>query len=111
MYHPSAGRCVVVGGGEGVVCVVHEGHVRGKGWLMVVGGGDVPGTWSLKLLREATRSTHVSLSHALVPVGVGDGPCWARGSGCGPWCPPTLARGVRQGVAPSRLGVPRLGSL
>ena len=22
--------------------IVHEGHVRGGGWLLVVGGGDVP---------------------------------------------------------------------
>ena len=32
---------MVVGGGEGVVFVVHEGPVRGWGWLPVVGGGDV----------------------------------------------------------------------
>ena len=39
---PSGQSCVVVGGGEGVVQIVHEGHVRGGGWLLVVGGGDVP---------------------------------------------------------------------
>ena len=32
---------IVVGGGEGVVSVVHEGHVPGGGWLLVVGGGDI----------------------------------------------------------------------
>ena len=42
MHHPVASWCVVVGGGEGVVQIVHEGHVRGGGWLPVVGGGDVP---------------------------------------------------------------------
>ena len=42
VYHPVVSGCVVVGGGEGVVQIVHEGHVRGGGWLPVVGGGDVP---------------------------------------------------------------------
>ena len=42
MHHPVASLCVVVGGGEGVVQIVHEGHVRGGGWLVVVGAGDVP---------------------------------------------------------------------
>ena len=41
MYYPVASWCVLVGGGEGVVYVVHEGHVRGGGWLLVVGGWDV----------------------------------------------------------------------
>ena len=44
VYYPVASWCVIVGGGEGVVYVVHEGHVRGEGWLMVVGGwGRLPG--------------------------------------------------------------------
>ena len=42
VYHPVVSGCVVVGGGEGVVQIVHEGHVRGGGWLPVVGDGDVP---------------------------------------------------------------------
>ena len=42
VHHPMASWCVVVGGGEGVVQIVHEGHVRGEGWLLVVRGGDVP---------------------------------------------------------------------
>ena len=42
MYHPVVCGCVVGGGGEGVVQIVHEGHVRGGGWLLLVGGGDVP---------------------------------------------------------------------
>ena len=42
VYQPVVSGCVVVGGGEGVVQIVHEGHVRGGGWLPLVGGGDVP---------------------------------------------------------------------
>ena len=42
VYHPVVSGCVVVGGGEGVVQIVHEGHVRRGSWLPVVGGGDVP---------------------------------------------------------------------
>ena len=42
VYHPVVCGCVVVGGGEGVVQIVHEGHVRGGGWLLLVGSGDVP---------------------------------------------------------------------
>ena len=42
MYHPVVCGCVVGCGGEGVVQIVHEGHVRGGGWLLLVGGGDVP---------------------------------------------------------------------
>ena len=46
VYHPVASWCVVVGRGEGVVYVVHEGDVRGEGWPLVVGDG-------ANLLREA----------------------------------------------------------
>ena len=42
VHHQVAGWCVVVGDGESVVQIVHEGHVRGGGWLPVVRGGDVP---------------------------------------------------------------------
>ena len=70
VYHPGAGCRVVGGCGEGVVYVVHEGHVRGGGWLLVVGVGTSPGMWSLRLLQEAIRSTHIYLSHALVSAGV-----------------------------------------
>ena len=41
VHHLVASWCVVVGVGEGVVQIVHEGHVRGGGWLLVVRGGDV----------------------------------------------------------------------
>ena len=42
MHQPVASWCVVVGGGEGVLQIVHGGYVRRGGWLLVVGGGDVP---------------------------------------------------------------------
>ena len=42
VHHPVVSWCAVVGGGEGVVQIVHESHVRGGGWLPDVGGGDVP---------------------------------------------------------------------
>ena len=42
VHHPVASWWVVVGGGEGVVQILHEGHVRGEGWQLVVGAGDVP---------------------------------------------------------------------
>ena len=42
VHHPVVSWCVVVGGGEGVVQIVRECHVRGGGWLPAVGGGDVP---------------------------------------------------------------------
>ena len=37
------------------------------------GVGMSPGTWCLKLLREAIRATHVSRSHSLVLSGVASG--------------------------------------
>ena len=42
LHHSVASWCVVVGSGESVVQIVHEGHVREGGWLLVVRGGDVP---------------------------------------------------------------------
>ena len=54
VYHPVVSGCVVVGGGGGVVQIVHEGHVRGGGWLLVVGGGDVP----RDLVREVAQGGH-----------------------------------------------------
>ena len=77
VYHPVVNGCVVVGGGEGVVQIVPEGHVRGGGWLLLVGGGDVPRTWCRKFLREAIGATHVSRSHSLVLSGVAPGGGWA----------------------------------
>ena len=77
VYHSVVCGCVVGGGGEGVVQIVHEGHVRGGGWLLLVGVGMSPGTWCRKLLREAIRATHVSRSHSLVLSGVASGRGWA----------------------------------
>ena len=101
MYHPGASWCVVVGGGDGVVHAVHEGHVREGSWLLVVGARNI----ARNVVPEVAQGGNpVSLSHVLVSMGwrgVRGGPCWARGSGCGPWYPPAPARGVRRGVAPS----------
>ena len=76
MYQPVASRWVAVGGAEGVVYVVHEVmYVEGAGcWLS--GVGTSPGTWCPKLLREAIRLTHVSLSHSSVSLGVSLGGGW-----------------------------------
>ena len=44
-------------------------YVEGAGcWFL--GVGTSPGTWSLKVLGEAIRRTHDSLSHALVSLWV-----------------------------------------
>ena len=70
MYQPGASWCVVVGV-ERVQCMLYMMvmYVEGAGcWLF--GVKTLPGMWSLKLLREAIRSTHVLLSHAMVSVGV-----------------------------------------
>ena len=77
VYHPVVSGCVVVNGGEGIVQIVHEGHVGGGGLLPVVRGGMSPGTWCRKLPREAIRATHVSRSHSLVLSGVVPGGGWA----------------------------------
>ena len=74
MYHPVVSGCVVAGGGEGVVQIVHEGHVRGGGWLRSSGVGMSPGTWCRELI---IRATHVSRSHSLVLSGVAPGGGWA----------------------------------
>ena len=66
---PGVDWCVVVGGGEGVVPVVHEGHVRDGAGCWLLGLGMSPMTWFLKLLREFTRSTHVLLSQGMMSVG------------------------------------------
>ena len=70
VYHPVVCGCVVVGGGEGVVQIVHEGHVRGGGWLLLVGGGDVP------------RDVVPEVAQAK-PVGVGAGNGASRKGGIG----------------------------
>ena len=51
-------------------------YVEGAGcWSS--GMGTSPGTWCRKLLREAIRSTHVSLSRSLVSLKVALGGGWA----------------------------------
>ena len=42
VHHRVLSWCVVVDAGKGVAQIVHESHVRGGGWLPVVGGGHVP---------------------------------------------------------------------
>ena len=99
------------GGGEGVMQIVHEGHVRGRGWLLVVEDGDV--SWDV--VPEVAQGGHPGDPCFPFPLfdvawggdGLG-GACQARGSGCGTWCPPTLAWGARLGVALSQWGAPRL---
>ena len=49
--------------------VVHEGNVRGGAGWRLSGVAMSACTWSLKLLKEATRSTHVLLSNAMVLAG------------------------------------------
>ena len=48
--------CAVVGGGEGVVSVAHEGLVGGGGWLPVVWGEDV----TRDLVPEASYGGHTA---------------------------------------------------
>ena len=70
-------------------------------WLSRIGMS--PGTWSLKLLREVTRLTHVVLSHAMVSVGLVLGAGWAmlgswsrvQPSGCQTRCRPQSIRGTQ----------------
>ena len=77
MHHPGVSWCVVVGGGEGEVQIVHESHVRGGGWLPVVGVGDVP----RDVVPEVAQGGHLGYpsfrSHSLVLSGVALGGGWA----------------------------------
>ena len=66
MDHRGVHWGVVVGGREGVVAVVREGHVRGRARLAVGGDGNVGVDVVREAVRKATWSTHVLLSHALV---------------------------------------------
>ena len=97
MYHPVASKCVVVGGGEGVVYVVHEGHVRGGGWLLVVGGGDV----SRDVVPEVAQGGHpVDPCLPFPRLGVAGG-----GAGWGVGHVGLVVAGAALGVHPPRHGV------
>ena len=41
MDHPGVGLGVVVSGGQGVVAILHDEHVRGGGRAVAWGGGGV----------------------------------------------------------------------
>ena len=77
MYHPVTSRCVVVGGGEGVVHIVPEGHVCGGGLLPPVGCGDV--SWDV--VPEVAQGGHPGDSCFHFPLlGVaGGGAGWGLG--------------------------------
>ena len=97
MYHPVASWCVVVGGGEGGVYVVHGGDVRGGGWLLVVGGGEV----SRDLVPEVAQGGHqvdTSLPFPLLGV-AGAGAWWGVGH------VGLVVAGAALGVNPPRHGV------
>ena len=64
VHHPVASCCVVLGGGEGVVQIVHEGHVRGGGWLPVVGAGDV----SRDVVPEVAQGGHAGYPCFRLPL-------------------------------------------
>ena len=63
VYGQVASWCVVVGGGEGVVYVVHEGHVSGGGWLLVVRRGDV--SWDV--VPEVAQASSRPMSPSATP--------------------------------------------
>ena len=113
--HPMGSWCVVVGCGEGVVQIVHEGHAHGGGWLLVVrGGGGPPGRGAGSCSGRPSGLPTFPAPTLWCRWGwrwVGGGPCQARGSGCGPGYPSAPARGVRLGVAPGRWVAPRFGPL
>ena len=77
VYHPVVNGCVVVGGGEGVVQTVHEGHVRGGGWPLLVGGGDVP----RDVVPEVAQGGHPGYRCFPLPLfgAVGGGAGWGVG--------------------------------
>ena len=77
VYHPVVSGCVVVGGGEGVVQIVHEGHVPGGGWLPLVGGGDVP----RDVVPEVAQGGHPGYPCFPLPLfgAVGGGARWGPG--------------------------------
>ena len=97
VHHPVVSWCVVVGGGEGVVQIVNESHVRGGGGLPVVEDGDVP----RDVVPEVAQGGHPGYPCFLLPLfGVVGG-----GAGCG-LCHVGLAvAGAALGAVPLRHGV------
>ena len=97
MHHPVASWCVVVGGGEGVVQIVHEGHFSGGAWLPVVRGGDVP----RDLVPEVAQGGHPGYPCFPLPLfGVAGG-----GAGWGVGNVGLAVAGAALGVLPLRHGV------
>ena len=97
MHHPVVSWCVVVDGGEGVVQIVHESHVRGGGWLPVVGAGDVP----QDVVPEVAQGGHPGYPCFPLPFfGVAGG-----GAGWGVGHVGLAVAGAALGVLPLRHGV------
>ena len=97
VYHAVVCGCVVGGGGEGVVQIVHEGHVRGGGWLLLVGGGDVP----RDVVPEVAQGGHPGYPCFPLPLfgAVGGGVGWGVGH------VGLVVAGAALGVHPPRHGV------
>ena len=73
VHNPVVSCRVVAGGGEGVVQIVHESHVRGGGWLPVVGSGDVP----RDVVPEVAQAGHPGYPRFPLPLfGVVGGRAW-----------------------------------
>ena len=82
--------------------VVHEGHVRGGGWLLVVGGGDI----SRDAGPEVAQGGHqVDPCLPFLRLGVGGG-----GAGWGMGHVGLVVAGAALGVHPPRHGVSDKGS-
>ena len=97
MHQTVASWYVVVGGGEGVVQIVYEGHVRGGGWLPVSGDGDVP----RDVVPEVAQGGHPGYPCFLLPLfGVAGG-----GAGWGLGHVGLAVAGATLGVHPLRHGV------
>ena len=97
VHQPVVSWCMVVGGGEGVVQIVHESHVRGGGWLPVVEGGDVP----QDMVPQVAQGGHPGYPCFPLPLfGVAGG-----GAGWGVGHVGLAVAGAALGVRPLRQGV------
>ena len=97
VHHPVASWCVVVGGGEVVVQTVHEGHVLGGGWLLVVWSGDIP----RDVVPEVAQGGHPGYPCFPLPLFAVAG----GGAGWGPGHVGLAVAGAALGVHPLRHGV------